>query len=152
MAKTSSPQSIKQLMDWLDLYLVKKAPFQIPTNARQWIVQYGPWINIVILVILSPAILFALGIGAVALPFSILGGPGAVGGLSLALIALVLQIGLMIAALPGLFARKKMGWDLAFYSVVLSLIYNLISFNIFGGIIGAVIGAYVLFQIRSYYK
>ncbi|TAK89630.1 chromate transporter [Patescibacteria group bacterium] len=147
---TSQPP--KELMGWLEYYLVTKAPFQIPPNAREWIVKYSPWINIVLLVLFAPAILLALGVGAALVPFSAVGGASAATGLSFALVALVLQVGLMIAALPGLFARKKIGWQLVFYSVVLNLIFSLLNFNIVGGLLSAVLGSYVLFQIKSYYK
>lgn len=154
MAETNhSPKSDKppqDILGWLDYYLVEKAPFQLPKDVREWIVKYSPWINIVILVLLSPVILLALGLGAIALPFSVLG--GATAGLSIALVALIVQVVLMIAALPGLFARKKAGWNLTLYSVGFSLLHSLLSFNVLGGLISALLGAYVLFQIRSYYK
>lgn len=142
----------KGAMETLEYYLVTKAPFQIPDGAREWIVKYGPWVDVVLLLLFAPAILLALGIGTIALPFSALGGPGAATGLGVALIALVAQVALMIAALPGLFARKKMGWNLAFAGVVLSAISSLSGFNVLGAIVNALIGSYVLFQIRSYYK
>lgn len=148
----ATAQPPKELMGWLEYYLVKKAPFQIPPNAREWIVKYSPWINIVLLVLFAPAILLTFGVGTVLLPFSVAGGPGATAGLSLALIALVAQVALMIAALPGLFARKKIGWTLAFYSVVLNLLFGLLNLNIIGALFSAVVGSYVLFQIKSYYK
>ncbi len=150
--KASGEKPPQDVMGWLEYYLVKKAPVQLPVGAKDWIVRYMPWINVVILVILSPAILLALGIGVIALPFSALAGVGAATGLSIALAALVVEIILMIMALPGLFARKISGWNLTFYSVVASLAHSILVFNVFGGLVSAVIGAYVLFQIRSYYK
>ncbi len=142
----------KGIMETLEYYLVTKAPYQIPANGREWIVKYGPWINVVLLVILAPAILLVLGIGAIALPFSALGGVHAAAGLSLALLALIAQVVLMIAALPGLFARKKSGWNIEFYSLILNFVYSILSFNILGAIVNAVIGGYILFQVRHYYK
>jgi hypothetical protein len=117
------------------------------------IVKYAPWINLVLLVLMAPVILLALGIGAVALPFSGLAGAGAATGLSLAMMALVFQVVLMVAAVPGLFARKRVGWNLAFYGVIFALVYNVLTVSgILVGLIDALIGSYVLFQIRSYYK
>jgi len=79
-------------------------------------------------------------------------------GWSLSVILSLVPLGLEIAALPGLFARKKSGWTILFYSMAASLVVGLVdaftgNFTaIFGALIGAVIGFYVLFQIRTYYK
>jgi len=35
---------------------VKKAPIQLPDNAKEWIVQYGPWLTLVILVLTLPGL------------------------------------------------------------------------------------------------
>ena len=152
VAKSSKPAGDRpkpsDIMSTLDYYLVTKAPFQLPPNVREWIVKYGPWIDVVMLVLMAPAILLALGISAVALPFAAAAGP--IWGL--AVIAMVIQIGLLVLALPGLFARKKAGWNLVFYGVIIGLAYNLIHYNIIGGLVSALISCYVLFQIRSYYK
>ncbi|HVE80632.1 MAG TPA: chromate transporter [Candidatus Dormibacteraeota bacterium] len=145
-------QQSQGIMQKMEYYFVTKAPFQIPKGAKDWIVKYAPWINIVILVLLAPAILVALGLGAAVLPFSGLGGATAAAGLGAALIALIVQVVLMIAALPGLFARKMSGWNLVFYSDIVNLVYSIMNGQIVSGLVSAVIGLYILFQIRSYYK
>jgi hypothetical protein len=141
-------QAPKDLFGFLDFYLVKKAPFQIPEGGRQAIVKFGPWIAIVLLVLTLPAVLFILGVGTIFMPF---GGIGYATGFGLAAIMLVVQVGLMIAALPGLFARKIGGWRLAFYSDVASILASILSGNILSGLIGGLIGLYILFQVRSLY-
>src|ERR1700704_5135650 len=90
----------KDLIGFLDFYLVKKAPFQLPDNAKEFIVKWGPWITVVLLILSLPPLLFVLGIGTLLLPF---GGIGYARGFSLAILVLFVQIALMIAALPGLF-------------------------------------------------
>lgn len=149
MADATRP---KDIMGTLEYYLVTKAPYQLPAGVKEWIVKYSPWIDVLVLVLLAPAVLFALGIGTIVLPFSGLAGAHAAAGLSLALLALLVQVGLMIAALPGLFARKRVGWNFAFYGVVFNLVYSLMNFNIIGGLVNALISSYFLFQIRSYYS
>jgi hypothetical protein len=141
-------QAPKDLFGFLDFYLVKKAPFQIPEGGRQAIVKFGPWIAIVLLVLTLPAVLFILGVGTIFMPF---GGIGYATGFGLAAIMLVVQVGLMIAALPGLFARKIGGWRLVFYSDVASILASILSGNILSGLIGGLIGLYILFQVRSLY-
>lgn len=146
MAETE--QAPKDLIGFLDFYLVKKAPFQLPDAAREWIVKFGPWIAIVLLVISAPAILFVLGVGTVFAPF---GGVGYATSWGLAIILLIVVVGLQIAALPGLFARKMSGWRLMFYSEGVSIVHSLVLGSIIGGLVGGLIGLYILFQVRSLY-
>jgi hypothetical protein len=141
-------QAPKDLIGFLDFYLVKKAPFQIPDGAKEWIVKWGPWISLVILILLLPALLFALGLSAFFLPFAGVAAPG----LAFAWIFLVVELGLIVASLPGLFARKIGGWRLAFYARLASIVYGLLSYAIIGAIVGGLISLYVLFQIREKYS
>jgi hypothetical protein len=142
-------QAPKDLIGFLDFYLVQKAPFQIPNNAKEWIVQYGPWITVVLLVLGLPPLLFVLGIGAAFMPF---GGIGYAAGFTYLTIVLIAELGLMVAALPGLFARKMSGWRLLFYAQILSFVFSLLSGAIVGAILGVVISMYLLFQVRPLYK
>jgi hypothetical protein len=147
--KQQADQAPKDLMGMLDYYLVKKAPFALPANAKEWIVKFGPWIDVILLIIFLPVILFALGMSAVFMPFAMMSGAA---GFGLASIIMVAQLGLMIAALPGLFARKISGWNLSFYSVVANLVYGLFTGAILSGLLGALVSLYILFQIKALYK
>jgi len=135
----------------LDLYFNKKAP-QLPKNVKEAIVKYGPYITIVLLILMLPVLLGALGISAIVAPFAFLG--SAQGGILFILgwIALLIQLGLEVAALPGLFKRQKAAWNLMFYSSLVSILYNLLTMNLVSMVVGALISFYFLFQIRSYYK
>ena len=68
MNTTATPPP-KDLVGFLDLYLVKQAPFQIPDGGREWIVKFGPWITVVLLILTLPILLFALGLGVIFIPF-----------------------------------------------------------------------------------
>jgi hypothetical protein len=138
----------KDLIGFLDFYLVKKAPFQIPDGGREVIVRFGPWITLILLILTLPLLLFALGIGAVFIPF---GGIGYASGFGVLTIFVIVEIGLMIAALPGLFARKMAGWRLLFYSQLVSIVYNVLSGSIVGGLLFGLISLYILFQVRPLY-
>jgi len=142
-------QPPKDPIGFLDYYLVKKAPFQIPDAAKEWLVRYGPWIMIVVLVITLPAALFALGLGAIAGPFVGIGYATGVGFLGLGLLA---QFGLNAAALPGLFARKMSGWTLLFYADIVQAVFSLLAGAIVSAVVVGVISLYVLFQVRPLYK
>ena len=60
MAEVTQPP--RDMMGFLDYYLVQKAPFQIPDGGREWIVKYGPWIAVVLLILTLPPLLFALAV------------------------------------------------------------------------------------------
>src|ERR1035437_145610 len=92
-------QLSKAVQRWLNHYFVTKAPYQIPPRAKGLIVTYGPWIDLVILVLLAPALLVLLGVGTFFLPLSVVGGYQLTFGILLAFIVLVIQLVLMIAAL-----------------------------------------------------
>ena len=110
--------------------------------------KFGPWITLVLLVLALPPLLFVLGVGAAFVPF---GGIGYATGFGYLTIVLIAELGLMVAALPGLFARKMSGWRLLFYAQILSFVFSLLSGSIIGGILGVVIGMYILFQVRPLY-
>jgi hypothetical protein len=139
------------LIGFLDYWLVKKAPFQIPDNAKEWIVKFGPWITVVLMVLTLPLLFAAIGISAFLTPYTVLAGVTYSLWYWVGLVFIVLEFALELFALPGLFARKMSGWTLLFYSQIVSFVYALISGNVLGAILGAIIGLYILFQIREKY-
>ena len=145
---TPATEAPKDLIGFLDFYLVKRAPFQIPDAGREMIVKFGPWITVVLLILTLPILLFALGLGTILIPF---GGVGYASGFGLLTIIIVVEVGLMIAALPGLFARKMAGWRLLFYSQLISIVYNVLSGSIVSGLLFGLIALYILFQVRPLY-
>ena len=145
---TTSDQAPRDRVGFLDFYLVQKAPFQIPGEIREFLVKFGPWIALVLLVLSLPGLLFMLGIGTALMPF---GGVGYAAGFTYLTLVLLAQLVLLGLALPGLFARKKSGWTLIFYSQLIGILLSLLSGNILGALIGGLIGLYILFQIRALY-
>jgi len=148
MNTTATPPP-KDLIGFLDFYLVKQAPFQIPDGGREWIVKFGPWITVVMLILTLPILLFALGLGVIWIPF---GGVGYASGFGMLTLFVLAELGLMIAALPGLFARKMAGWQLLFYSQLVNIAYNVLSGHVVSALLGGLIGLYILFQVRTLYR
>jgi hypothetical protein len=147
-----APKQSKQdngLVAMLEPFFTTKAPFQLPEGVREWLVKFGPWITLVLLVLALPAVLLLLGISAFVVPAAAVTGNT---GFGVGVILLIVQLVLQAASLPGLFARKLSGWNLLFYSDILGLVVSIMNGNIVGAIIGTVIGLYILFQIKSYYK
>ncbi len=153
-------------------WFVAKAPVQIPKAGRDWIVQFGPWITLVIGILLLPA-LFAL-FGVIGLASGTMGMYGAYAGSAyasaisaslvwvwLAVFLLIIELIVIFISVPMLLKRQRKGWLLIFYVDILSLAYGIVSsltsgyFNLgslFFTLIAAAVGFYVLFQIRSSYK
>ena len=150
MAEEKS-QAPKDLMGFLDYWLVKKAPFQIPEGGKEWIVKWGPWINLVLIIWFLLSMLATYSLFSNSMLGGFFGYPhGTTYWLSIAI--LVAQFILQAMALPGLFARKIRGWTLLFYSETVSIIYGLVTGNFLSVIVGALVGFYVLFQIRAKYR
>ncbi|MEI6494833.1 MAG: hypothetical protein WCO03_02110 [bacterium] len=144
---------MKQLEGFLEEYFGRKAP-ALPAGGKEFIVKVSPYLAIISLILMVPALLgllAVLGIGAVAMPFAVVAGAqmGILFLISAAII--VISIILTIIAIPGLFKRQIKGWQMMYYSTLLSLLSSLISLNLIGFIVSAIISFYILFQVKSLY-
>jgi hypothetical protein len=144
---------VSQFEATLDEYMVKKAPFHIPANGKEFLVKVSPYVVLVFALLTVPVIIAGLGLTALLSPFAMMGGYyhfgvlGLISGL-LSLVALVVEL----TAVKGLFNRTHAAWRLMYYASLIAFASNIISFNIVGGIIGSVIGWYILFQVKALYK
>lgn len=148
--KQSFNDTLKQLEALLEEYLGKKAP-PIPANFKKAIVDFAPYLIIIEMIASVSGLLTLLGLGsyfsrAYFLPVS-LAPTYVVGGIFL-LGSLILS-GM---ALPGLFAKKKKGWQFVYYSILLSLVYILLTGSIISLFISAAISFYLLFQVKESYS
>ena len=166
--------SMNALEKSLDSIFGAKAPVQLPENAKKTIVEWLPWITLVLGLIQLWAAwaLWQLGHWTNALVdysnsfYQAVGAKPIAPHLSIffwvALLVLVADAALMLVAFPGLKAKSKAkGWNLLFYSTVLNAVYGIVRLftslgsgfgSFFGAIIGTVLGLYFLFQIRSHYN
>ena len=164
--------ALQSLEKNLDDIFVKKAP-PLPAGGKKALVEYLPWINL-ILGLLALLVIYGLwhwahvanGLINYANSLSAAyGGPsvstGRMGfGIWLGLIVLAAEALLYIAAFPATRDRKKSGWNLMFYALLLNVVYGVvIAFSSYGGVgslistlIGSAVGLYLLFQIRSSYS
>jgi hypothetical protein len=155
----------------LDDVFAKKAP-ALPLKAKDTLVQYLPWINLVlgVLTLYAAYVLWhwAHAVNSLvdyANSFSALYGGPAVAThrltvmIWLGLLVLAVEALLYIAAFPATRDRKKSGWNLMFYALLVNVLYGVVVlFTDYGGVgslIGALIvslvGLYLLFQIRASY-
>lgn len=163
--------ALQPLEKSLDDLFVKQAP-ALPAGGKKALVQYLPWINLFLgLIALYTAwvlwhwahlannfINYANSLSA-----SFGAPPVATNrmsvGIWLGIIILAVEGLLYVAAFPGTRDRKKAGWDLMFYALLVNIVYGVVILftsyggvgNLFGTVIGSAIGLYLLFQIRSSY-
>lgn len=144
--------SLGKLEDTLNEYLVKKSPVTLPTNIKEVIVKFAPWVTLVLLVMTLPILLAVFGLGAILTPLSFLGGVNAGVNYMITMVVSAVTVVLEGLAIPGLFKKSKGGWNLVFYASLVGVVQNVLTFNVGGLVIGSLLGLYFLFQVREYYK
>jgi len=144
-------QGVSQLEDTLEVYLVKKAPFSIPENWKELIVQFTPYLTI-LGIVGSVLILF----GALVSPFTAFLGPRYALSYSfnyvLSMVALAVVVVLEAMAVPGLFKRQEKAWRFLFYASLVNAVSGFLGGDWVGMIIGTLLFWYVLFQVKEYYR
>ncbi len=148
--------ALNQLEEVLEMYLVDKAPFSIPENIKELIVNFSPYLIILGIVLTVPSILAAFGLGLFLSPFSpMMGAPWRMYfgfNYTLSMIILAVSVVMEAIAVPGLLKRQESGWRWLFYASLVSVLSSVIYGGIFGALIGVLISWYVLFQVKEYYK
>ena len=128
----------------------------LPKGVNDFIVSVAPWLALILGILAILAGVAAFGFLSFLSPYAAMAGAGqyAVTGLLASLVLLVQGV-IELLAFPSLKSRKVRGWNLLFWSLVLSVVSSLLSLRVFGvveAIIGALIGYYFLYQVRTYYK
>ncbi len=140
----------------LEEYLGEKAP-QLPENWKEVLVKFAPYLVIVGTVVGVMGFLALLGLGAFLVPL------GTIGGMmtgqpfvGFSYISNVVFLGLMVLleglAIPGLFSRSRKAWTFLYWSALVGVVQNIVSFNVGGLVIGGLLSLYFLFQVKEYYK
>jgi hypothetical protein len=129
------------------IFLEKFPPFS--ENVKEFLVTYGPYFILILSIIGVFGLLMAFGIGSAALGMGAVPGIGFnfYLGVGLGIITLIMYI----MSFNPLRARKRAGWNLIYYAVMIGVLSSLIQLNLFAAIIGAVLGFWILFQIREKY-
>lgn len=152
-SKAKAMGYIAQFEAWLNMYMVTKAPFQIPMGGKEFLATIAPYliiIGVVLFVISLPAL---LGLGVMMGGAGMMAGYAGWGYISLvSLVSGIATVALEAWAVPGLFKRTNASWRLVFYATLVSFAGSILSFNLIGAVIGGVIGWYLLFQIKELYK
>lgn len=166
-AKLSGP--LAPLENALDGIFGEKSSIQLPKNIKDFLVKVAPWLALLsgVFGLWSAYTLWRWAHRA----NDIVDGLNDLYGINmrtstvelglwfwLSIIMMVVFAVLALLAFPGLKAKKKIGWNLMFYSLVASVAYGVVSLfydgtgSLLGAVVSAIIGAFILFQIRSHYK
>ncbi|GGC00330.1 hypothetical protein [Dyadobacter sediminis] len=130
------------------VFLQKFPPFS--EQVKEFVVQYGPYFILILSVLGLVGLFTAFGImGAVSGMGSVSTAFGISFYLNIALGVFVLIMYLM--AFSPLRARKRSGWNLLYYALLIGLISNMVQLNILVAIVSGVLGFWILFQIREKY-
>jgi hypothetical protein len=140
----------------LEEYLGKKAP-QLPKEWKEIVVKFAPYLVIIGVIGGVLGLLALLGAGTFLVPLGAIGGmmtgqPFLGFGFILNMIFLGAMVLLEGLAIPGLFSRTKKAWTLLYWSALVGIVQNIVSFNVGGLIIGGLLSLYFLFQVKEYYK
>ena len=131
------------------VFLDKFPPFS--ESVKEFVVQYGPYFILILSVLGLFGLLTAFGIG------SVISGMGTVStsfGISFyvnILLGIFVLIMYLMAFTP-LRARKRSGWNLLYYALLIGIVSNIIQLNIIGTLVSGVLGFWILFQIREKYS
>ena len=143
---------MKELDKVLTKYFRDKAP-KLPEDLQKLIVQYGPYVLLLFLIVAGLNLLAAFGFTSLVFNPLTAFASSAVGSMyQIYLIFSVIIIVLQALALPGLFNRSIAGWNYIFYAALVGLVQNVVSFNIAGLIVGSGLSFYILYQIKHHYK
>lgn len=153
--------ALKGLETKLNDVFVKNAPFQLPAGFKKWVAEYA-WIFAIIGTVFGIFACLAL-LAAVGLFSVVAASVGAAGYILfawLALLVLVVQVALSAMSISPLKAKQKRGWDLLFYSQLISIVYSVFNWlqystwasnilSLIWSLIVTVIALYFLFQVRE---
>lgn len=148
MAKKANTMQgwMDKMEDWF-----MKLP-ELPKSATDVLVRITPWIALIFGVLGVLGSLAGLGILTALSPFVMMG--NGIGGTATSLLTALLSLvssALLLAAFPGTKAHKLQGWNMLFWSEVVSTLSSVLLISL-TGVIGAFIGFYLLYQIKRYYK
>ncbi|TLV01103.1 hypothetical protein [Dyadobacter luticola] len=130
------------------IFLQKFPPF--PEKLKEFLVQYGPYFILILSVIIIFGLLLALGISGAALGLGAVA-PGIGFNFYISIVLGIITLIMYLMAFPRLRARKRSGWNLLYYALLIGLFSNLVQLMLFTAIFAGIVGFWILFQIREKY-
>ncbi len=149
----SIPANLTQLDELLNSYFGDKAP-TLPSNIKEGVVQYAPWIVLISFALLVPSLIGLIKMqsylsGLYAEDFY-----GVRYGYEF-LVSFFLSVTtavFMLLSLKGLFAKNMSGWKFIFYLAIANSIGSILMMDLVSLVISSGVTFYLLYQVKSYYK
>ncbi len=147
--------SANQLVSSLE-NVFKKLP-ALPPQAVDVLVTITPWIALIFGVLGVLAGVAGLGVLSVLVPVAFLSSVPSYGSGFIPATGVIVSSALMLMAYPGLSKQKAGGWNLLFWSEVVSIVVSVVGIvtapsGIIGSVLAALVGLYILFQIKPRYN
>jgi uncharacterized membrane protein len=142
-------QYLKKLDGFFSDLFLKKAP-QLSDKNRQAIAKATGWVALALGLLALPGILGSLGITRSMAPFWHMGGKIYARWI-VNYLASIVQVVLMLIAVPQLFKMKVRGWQFVYWATLVGILSSIITFSGFGLVVSAVF-LYLLYQIKKLYK
>lgn len=143
---------MKELESTLEKYFLDKAP-KLPDDLQNLIVQYGPFVLLIFVIIAGLNLVSLFGFSAAILnPLRAFAGPTLGGWYQIYLVFTAAILILEVLALPGLMNKKMSGWKYMYFAALVALVQSIVTFNIAGLIVGSGLTFYILYQIKHHYN
>jgi hypothetical protein len=139
-----------RLEQFFENYLVKKGPV-LPLSWKKNLANFLPYLTLVSVILGFPFFLIFFGISFFLLRFTYSNGIGNTLVYIINLFLTAISLLITTRSIPKLFNKKRLGWQLIFYSNLMLIIVNLIAVNLIG-IIFLTLSLYLLFQVKNLYK
>lgn len=151
MSSTNASANVVNTMgEWFDKFPA------LPKKWQETLARIAPVLAIIFGILGIIVAIAGLGLLTATSPLSFLGGASTVSSYGTGILATIIYLVasvLLLAAYPGLKAKKYKGWNLLFWSEAVNLIGGIVAMtSLVSVVIGALIGFYLVFQIRSYFK
>lgn len=140
---------MKKMDKFFTDFFTKKLP-SLPKKAKDWLVKTIPYLALIFGVLAIPGLLAAAGFGAMTAPFWAFRGIRSLG-YTLGFLLSCVQVVMQLMAVSPLFKRAKRGWQLLYYSSLLSIIGSIINTSV-AGLVMVGVSLYLLYQIKANYK
>lgn len=125
-----------------------RAWYELPDWAVIWLVDNASWITLVLAVLLAPAAILAIVLGAHSLPLEFLGVPAIGNDVGLTAAVFLADFLLLVVAVRPLRRNQKKGWMLVIAAAVVHLLHSLLLQHAISGVFQVLVAVYLYSQVR----
>jgi hypothetical protein len=130
----------------------RRAWYQLPGWAKDWFVQNSGWVVAILAMLLAPAAILALVLGARSLPLEFIGVPSTDAGLGLAALAFVTKFVFTVLAVRPLFRQERRGWYWLMAAASVHLAHGVLLRHAISSGFLLLLVIYLYFQVRNRYQ